>query len=204
METNSYFLPRRMSSKCYLNHLFGRAGNFPVLRYSILAGQSATLKRWSRPRAHLAGVDLQFADWTDEFGFDRVAAGRVDQFHRDARASSHPTIAPLGHRSDQGIEVKSFFREAILESTRVLFVRDTPKNSVAHQLTQPVRQAVRCQAQILLNRVELSDAEEDIADDQHGPAVADDRQRSGHRAGHRVDLLPAHLGMIFSQPLIQN
>jgi len=104
-----------------------------------------------------------------------MAAGRVDQFHGHARASSHPAVAPGRHRGDQRIEVKSFFREAILESTGVLFVRSTVKNSAAHQLSQAVRQAMRRQPQILLNRVEPADAEEHIAEDQHRPPVADHR-----------------------------
>ena len=135
------------------------------LRCGIVAGHSATLKGWSGPGAHLAGVNLQFAARTDEFGFDRVAAGPVDQFHRDARASSHPSVAPLGHRGDQWIEIKPFFREPILEATRVLFVHDAFKNSIMHKLMQTVRQPMRRQLQILLNRVEPPDAEEDIADD---------------------------------------
>ena len=146
-------------------HLFGRASDFPALRCGIVAGHSATLKGWSGPGAHLAGVNLQFAARTDEFGFDRVAAGPVDQFHRDARASSHPSVAPLGHRGDQWIEIKPFFREPILEATRVLFVHDAFKNSIMHKLMQTVRQPMRRQLQILLNRVEPPDAEEDIADD---------------------------------------
>ena len=130
-----------------------------------MAGHGATLKGWSGPRAHRAGVNLQFATRTDEFGFDCVAAGPVDQFHRDARAPSHPTVAPLGHRGDQRIEIKTFFREPILEATRVLFVHDASKNSIMYQLTQTVRQPMRRQLQILLNRVESPDAEEDITDD---------------------------------------
>ena len=94
-----------------------------------------------------------------------MAAGPVDQFHRDARASSHPTVAPLGHRGDQRIEIKTFLREPILEATRVLFVHNASKNSIMHQLTQSVRQPMRRQLQILLNSVEPANAEEDIADD---------------------------------------
>ena len=145
--------------------LFCRASDLSVLRLSNLSGQSASLKCWPRAGQHLAGVDLQFAVWTDQFGFDHVAAGLVDHFHRDARASRHPSVAPLSHCGDQRIEVKTFFREPILESTRMVFVHDAAKNSVVHQLTQPVRQAMRRQLQILLNRVESPDAEEDIADD---------------------------------------
>ena len=88
----------------------------------------------------------------------------MDQFHRDTRASRHPTVPPLGHRGNQRIEIKPFFREPILEATRVLFVHDASKNSIMHQLTQTVRQPMRRQLQILLNRVEPPDAE-DIADD---------------------------------------
>jgi len=164
MEKDGYFLlsnaDRELSGR-----LFGGASDTPSLRRSIVAGHSATLQGWSGPGAHLAGVNLQFATRTDEFGFDRVAAGQVDQFHRDACASSHPTIAPLGHRGDQGIEIKPFFREPILEATRVLFVDDASKNPIMHQLTQTVRQPMRRQLQILLNGVEPPDAEEYIADD---------------------------------------
>ena len=144
---------------------FGDTKAFSALSLSSLSGHSATLQGWSGPGAHLAGVNLQSAARTDEFGFDRVAAGLVDQFHRDARASSHPTVAPLGHRGDQRIEVKPFLREPILKATRVLFVHDASKNPIMHQLTQSVRQPMRRQLQILLNRVEPPDAEEDIADD---------------------------------------
>jgi len=97
-----------------------------------LPGQSPTLKGWPGAGAHLASVDQQFAARTDEFGFDRVAAGLMDQFHRDAGASGHPTVAPLGHRGDQRIEIKPLFRELILEATRVLFVHDASKNAVMH------------------------------------------------------------------------
>ena len=145
--------------------LFGRASDFPALRCSFMARHSAALKGWSGPRGHLACVNLQIAARTDEFGFDCVAAGPVDQFHRDARTSSHPTVTPLGHRGDQRVEIKTFFREPILEATRVLFVNDASKNSLMYQLTQTVRQPMRRQLQILLNRVEPPDAEEDIADD---------------------------------------
>jgi hypothetical protein len=94
-----------------------------------------------------------------------VAAGPVDQFHRDARTSSHPTVAPVGHRSDQRIEIKPFFREPILEATRVFFVHDASKNSIMYQPTQTVRQPMRRQLQILLNRIKPTDAEQDITDD---------------------------------------
>ena len=52
--------------------------------------------------------------------------------------SPHAVIVAI-----EWIEVKSFLREPILESTAMLFIRDTAKNSVAYQLTQPVRQAMR-------------------------------------------------------------
>ena len=117
----------------------------------------------------------------------------MDEFHRHARALSHPAVAPPDHRHDHWIEVKSFFGEPILESMGVLFVLNSAQNSVAHQLTQAVRQAMRREPQILLNRVKPADAQEEVADDQHCPAVADHRQGSCDRAGHRVNLLPAHL-----------
>src|SRR5882757_1024838 len=97
----------------------------------------------------------------------------MDQFYGHSGASSHPAVAPSGHGGDQRIQIEPLFSEAILESTRALFVLDPAKNTVAHQLTQAVRQAMRRELQILLNRVEPADAEKDVADYQHSPAVAD-------------------------------
>ena len=57
----------------------------------------------------------------------------------------------------------------------MFFIRDTAKNSVAYQLTQPVGEAMRGELQILLNRLKPADAEEYIAEDQHGPPIADHR-----------------------------
>jgi len=83
----------------------------------------------------------------------------------------------------------------------MLFIRDTAKNSVAYQLTQPVRETMRCEPQILLNRLKPADAAEYIAEDQHGPPVAYHRQGSRERACHRVDLLPTHIASTFAQQL---
>jgi len=164
METNSYSCPVECRARV-IRRSFRSCERLSDAAMQYRGRHSATLKGWPRPRDHLAGVNLQFAARTDEFRFDHVAAGLVDQFHRDARTSSHPTITPLGHRGDQRIEIKPFFREPILEATRVLFVHDASKNPIMHQLTQTVRQPMRRQLQILLNRVEPPDAEEDIADD---------------------------------------
>jgi hypothetical protein len=147
--------------------------SLPALRRRIKSGQSSTFERWAGLRGHLASIYFRFAAGADEFRFDRVAAGPMDKFHWRSGASSHPAVTPPGHGGHQRIEIKPLVCEAILESTRVLFVLDTAKNTVVHQLAQAVRQAMRRELQILPNRVELADAEKDVADYKHRPAVAD-------------------------------
>jgi hypothetical protein len=196
---SSAALATKLDPKAEVFALFqgAKRSDVPAPRPTIRYGQTAILKRRPGSSAHLAGIYFRFAAWADEFRFDCVAAGAVDQFHWHSRASRHPAIAPSGHGGHQGIQIKTLFREPILESRRALFVGDAAEDSIKHQFAQAVRQAMRRQLQIMLDRLEPSDAEEHVTEDQHRPAIADHRQRSSYRAGHRVDLLPSHRAKVW-------
>src|SRR5215469_14485942 len=98
----------------------------------------------------------------------------MDQFDWRTCLSSHPAVAALHHHDNQRIKIHALFGQPILEPGWPFFIGDAAQDSVADKLVQSIGEAMRRQAQVVLNTLESADAEEDVADDEHRPAIADD------------------------------
>ena len=78
-------------------------------------------------------------------------------------------------------EVQALLGEPVLEVLAALDPR-LLEHPALDEALQPRREDVAGDAEVVLHLVEAADAEEDLAQDQHGPALADDLERASQRA----------------------
>src|SRR5262249_25086940 len=150
---------------------------------------------------HVAGADGLAALRAGERGHGRLPAGAVHELDRWAVATGHPAVAPACERHDHRIEVASLLGQSVLEARRVVLVADAIQDAVRDELAESVGQPVAGSAEVALEILEATDAEERVAQDEERPAVAHDRQRPGDGAGEAADVTPAHGYVPFRNPL---
>ena len=134
----------------------------------------------ARPRAHrdLARIDFLPALRT---GHDRtkvVPARQVTVQHRRSLLARIVRIAPMHQRYQCRIEPAPFLRQAILVTRRPRLIGDLLKDALFDQKFEPRRQHAPRNTQALLKVVEAAHAQESLAQNQHRPAIANDRQRA--------------------------
>jgi hypothetical protein len=125
----------------------------------------------------------------------------MDQLERRAVGVRHPAVAPAGERDDDGIEVAALLGETVLVARRPLLVGHALEDAVLGQLLQAIGEAMARGAEVGVEVLEAAHAEEGVAQDEERPAVADDRERAGDRAGDVPDVPPAHGGLKFQMEL---
>ena len=74
-------------------------------------------------------------------------------------------------------EVDAFRREPILKPHRMVLIRQLLKDLVFYQAAEPISEEVSGDAKRLLEVVEAADSPKRVAQNEHGPAVADDGKR---------------------------
>src|SRR5262245_21444284 len=125
----------------------------------------------------------------------------MDELDGRAGAAGHPPIAPARHRDDDGVEVAALLRQPVLEAWRPVLVAHAFEDAVRDELPEPVGEAVAGRAEVALEVLEATDAEERVAQDEKRPAVADDRQRPRDGAAEIADVRPAHGSVPFGNLL---
>jgi hypothetical protein len=80
------------------------------------------------------------------------------------------------------LQVETLLRQLVLVPLWALAVEDALEHAFVDQPVEPVGQNVAGDTQALLQLVEPAQAEQDVADDQQRPALADNLERSGDRA----------------------
>jgi hypothetical protein len=100
-----------------------------------------------------------------------------------------PAIAPAPHRHQDIEKVLPFGSEDVLESRRTLLVLPGGKDVVFAEEGQPLTEDVPSDSEILLELVESAHSHEGVAQDQDGPAVADQLSGVGHRASEVFETL---------------
>ena len=98
-------------------------------------------------------------------------------------------VAPAHQGDDDGIQVAARVGQVVLEAGRVLGVRPALQDPGADQGAQAGGQRVARRPGAAHHLVEPAVAEEDLADGQQGPLLADDVQGAGDRAGPRLGRL---------------
>src|SRR4029077_17051932 len=112
---------------------------------------------------------------------------------------AQPGVAPAHHRSEYRIEIEPLLGEAVLDTSVVTAAAHAIEDSIADQVAQPRAQYVARDTRPLLKLVEAMAAEKCLAQNQHGPSLANHRQRARDRAVHRFDRVPSHLRFKFPQ-----
>src|SRR5437899_1390938 len=91
-------------------------------------------------------------------------------------------VAPLAKRGQRDVQVETLLRQLVLVPLRALAVEDPLQHALVDQPVEPVGQDVTGDSQALLEFVEAVQTEQDVADDQQRPALADNLERSRDRA----------------------
>ena len=105
----------------------------------------------------------------------------------------HPLVAPAGETHQNGVEPQPLAGEPVFEAHRAVVIGHFDQYALLNQLAQSLGQTVPGDAEIGLELVEAAGAEKGIADNQHGPALADDGERSRHRTHLLVYIVPTHM-----------
>src|SRR5262245_33383727 len=143
------------------------------------APAAVTCGAWTGGRLDL--VDPQaLGALRDDRRDDRRLVGLAELEAR--RLFAHVLIAPLAKRGQRDIEVETLLRQLVLVPLRALAIEDALEHALVDQPVEPVSQNVAGDSEALLQFVEAVEAQQDVADDQQRPALADDLERSGDRA----------------------
>src|SRR5262249_4046557 len=160
----------RLPSRLSLPPVFGRWLGDQILASERLA---AGLANGSQPR--------------------RLAAGEMRVRHGPTLLRRlAPGLAPSAQRQDHGIEGLAFLREMILVAQRSLVVGAPLGQPVRFQLLQSCRYHLRRGAGLRLDFLEAMHAHEQLAQDQHGPAVAYDAFGASNRTECLVSSVVLH------------
>src|SRR5712671_4413335 len=138
------------------------------------------------------GLDLNIAltalrQWGDKYLSEKpprlqlrkVDRTPVDLTELEARGLfAQVLVAPLAQGGERDVEVEPFLRQLVLVPLRALAVEDALEHAFVDQPVEPVGQNVAGDSEALLEFVEAVQAEQDVADDQQRPALADNLERS--------------------------
>jgi len=113
-------------------------------------------------------------------------AAVVLQDQRRAGLAGQVLVAPAHQGDDDGVQVAARGGQVVLETSRVLAVAPALQDPGAGQGAEAGRQRVAGRAGAVHHLVEPAVAEEDLADGQQGPLLADEVQGAGDRAGSRL------------------
>ena len=137
-----------------------------------------------RPRAdgdRLGDRDVGAARRAAPAVVELAAAAPVLEDHRPL-ALEPVAVAPLQQGHEDGPQVGALLGQAVLAAQRALLVRPLHQDALLDEALEPGLQHVAGDAQVALQVVEAPDAQEDVPDDEQGPALAHHLERRRHRA----------------------
>lgn len=125
----------------------------------------------SRSPVHVAHSDFNATAVAHELWLCLCATRFVDQVKWCAGSAVKPSIAPAHDEDDGRVEVQALFGQPILVAKRPRRILPSLQNSVGDEFLQPICQHCWSRAELLLNGVEPSRAEEGLPQDQKCPRV---------------------------------
>lgn len=134
-----------------------------------------------------------------KFGLGGVAAALVFERDRGPVVVAHPAVAPADESDDDGVEIAALLREPVLVPDRLRLVGTPVDDAVVGELAEPSRKKMGGRAQRGFEVFEAACAEEEVAQHEEGPAIADDRERAGDGAAHFPNFVPAHAGKLLQK-----
>ena len=159
-------------------------------------GPSAGQKPGYQPGAR-QGRAARSGHGRDVVGAKALAAGRADQTRLELAAAGvvakqdwrallrlRPAVAPGRERDQDRHEIAPGFRQDIFETARPLLISAAEDHSILLQALEPARQQIARHAEVFGQRVEPFHAEEEIAQDERRPPVADPFQGPRQRTAH--------------------
>jgi len=138
----------------------------------------------ARTACDVTRTDLFVALGTSSDIFER---GSAVGMHEDrGRRLRVPPVPPVHDGDERGREVGSLGREPVLVPKGPLLIRDLLEHAVVDKALQPVTENVLGDTEVVLELTEPAHASEHVAENQEGPAIADDLQGGGNGARWRV------------------
>src|SRR5829696_8412389 len=134
-------------------------------------------------RGHVVRVQRLVAVPADQHGVGHRPARVVQLDGR--RGVVEVLVAPAHDRDDRGIERPTGLREPVLEALGLLLVAAPLEDPRADQRLQPRGQDVARDPEVALHVGEAADAVERLAQDEEGPALAEDVHRAPDGAAVR-------------------
>src|SRR5215475_12484360 len=128
-------------------------------------------------------------------GHDRIeglAAAEMLVEQGTALLARHVDVAPVHDRHDDGIQIEALLGQPVLIAQGPFLVGDLGQDEMLDQLAQSARQDRPGDAQPGLEVLEPAHAQEAVAQDEQGPAIADHRHRARDRARLALKLVPTH------------
>jgi hypothetical protein len=121
-----------------------------------------------------------------------LVARAVSELHRSSRAAIEPAIAPPHQRDEDPEEVAAGVGQHVLVARRVRLVADTVEESFGDEPAEALGEDVAADRQRGLDLVEAARAEEQLAEDEGRPPVAEEIDRPRDRARPGSEGGPAH------------
>src|SRR5947209_9114315 len=141
---------------------------------------------------HVGGLEPVAALGAGELWVDGVAAGLVADLDRRALLAGHPLVAPSQQGDQDRPEVEALLGEPVLEAVGTLGVEPLLEHAIVDEGLEAFGQERAGGAGAHEEVLEAAHAHERLLEDEHRPAVADDRQGLGDRAVLLIDLTPSH------------
>lgn len=139
------------------------------------------------PGAHVASRHGGSASITHRHQAGELAAASMFELHRSAWRIGQVPIAPLHQPDDDRVEVDPLGGEVILEARRVGLVGALFDKTGGHQTLEAGRQNIARDTEMVVHLIEAMDAQEQLAEDEQAPHVAEHAERACDRAGGAID-----------------
>jgi hypothetical protein len=110
-----------------------------------------------------------------------------------------PAVAPLHQAEQYSLQIAPGLRQAVLAAWRIVLIGLLNQHTCVYKALQAIGQDIACDIEVLAEVVEAADAVEGFADDEQGPAVAQDSERTGDAAILIGGFVPAHVAVMVAR-----
>src|SRR5271169_5737122 len=183
----------------------------PVNIISQLIGRPGWDTALTAPRERLPGVggevgpqilavDLFFAAVADRDRLEHVTAVLVHELQ--GRVIDLVAVPPAQHGQQHRVEILALLRQDVLIARGPFLIGPSLQNPLVNEQLQPVGQDVAAELELGLDVLEPPHAAKALAQDYHGPALADHRPGPGDGAFLLRQLRVSHAVSIPSQSRI--
>lgn len=115
------------------------------------------------------------------------------QDERTALRVGEVSVSPLQQAGDHGLQIQALTGQVVLEPRRVFLVLTSFQHAVLEQALEARCEHVARDAEMLLHLVESARTQEELAQDQQAPGIAEHLQGAGDGASSGIeDRVGAH------------